>query len=1167
MLNQLRLAAVFAVIIAVGTPALGAAQSERGTISGVVVDSSKAGVPGVSVTVTNVATNQTTTTVSSATGSYSVGNLPPGTYKVDAVLEGFRTTSVANVQVTAGSTSRIDATMEIGGVAEVVNVVAEASFLQTEDARVASTVSNQLIDQLPLVVGGAMRSVFDLVSTVAESKGTGQTASIGGGQGGGYSASLDGILITTNRNANTTENAFLTPSVEAITEFAVESNGFKPEFGQAAGGAITFASKSGTNRFQGSVYEFLRDESLDSKDFFASGEPPVYNQHNYGASWGGPIKRDKTFFFTTYEGFVNDVNTAANLLSVQTPEMWTGDFSNLVNQNGTPLIIYDPATTRPDPNRPGSFIRDPFPGNKIPANRFSQLARNYVAMAQGVIVPNQGGTPGTYAYINNNFLAADGTTKETTHKFSVKADHQLSTNQRMSYLFNIVSNITQPGDSGPIGLPAPFSNADKDGYDTTAHRFSWDVTGVKMVNRFSFGINTLHNNGYSLNVGGDWASKGICLKGAIDCNKNFGQVSFTEFTGWGSAAENGTKQPRMTLKNDLSVVSGDHTFKTGVTFDLQEANGFGEQAIAGTSSFSWRETAVPGATSQNNGGGSSMASFLLGYVNSGGTEQIREVRQRYPYFAMYAQDDWRVSNRLVVNYGVRYEFTLGAREVNDRYTDLDPTKPNPKVNNYPGASIFAGFGEGRENKRSLIDNYFGAIAPRLSMSFSVNPKTIFRAGVGRSFGRVTVPAGSSHFAGHIGNWRWSAPDNITPAYMFDAGLPLATDPNFPLPPYLDPSIDNNLQTDWWGGGNVASRPGYYDSWTISLQRELGSGLTAEVDYNGSYGKDLPTALITANQVPMAKVEELIARVGAANVKALLDTVIRDAAHAQALGIPLPYPQFVDPTIQTSRTVAQALRPFPQYGNIRLSVGGGDKSGSSKYHAVVFKLNQRMNHGLSLQSSYTWSRMMTDSDRFGAGASLDTARPELEWSIGALDQTHNIKINTVYELPFGSGRRWLTEGVANAVLGGWRVALTQSYVSGVPLTVTSNSALTIFNTTNRPNVTGQPWKAEPAGEEFDPRVDLFFNKAAFEMPVGALGNAPRTNPDVRRDWELSENISIAKTFDATGRFKFDVRIEAFNMFNRIYWGAPNSNFSSTSFGQITSTALDPRQMQIGLKMYW
>jgi hypothetical protein len=1164
MRRALRLAVVVVLWITHGLPALAAAQSERGTISGVVTDSTKAGLPGVSVNVTNTATNQTTSAVSSTNGSYSAANLPPGAYRVEATLSGFRTTAVAGIQLSAGASARVDVTMQIGGVEEVVDVVAASTLLQTEDARVSTNVSNQLIDQLPLVVGGAMRSVFDLVGTVAEAKGTGQNASLGGGQAGGYSASLDGILITTNRGANTAENAFLAPSLEAITEFSVETNGFKPEFGQAAGGAITFASKSGTNQFHGSIYEFLRDESLDSRDFFATGPKPVYNQHNYGASWGGPVRlpgyngRDKTFFFTTYEGFLNEVNTASTLLSVPTPEMWNGDFSNLVDRNGNRLLIYDPATTRPDPNGPG-FIRDPFPNNQIPQSRFSQLARNYLALARSVVVPNQAGTPGTFAYINNNYLAAAGTQKETTHKFSIKLDHTLTTRQRVSYLYNLATNLNRPGDSGPVGLPVPFNGATRDGYDTSAHRLSWDWTRSRMVNRFSFGINTLVNSGYSGNVGGDWADQGICIPNAIDCNKNFGNISFSEFQGWGSPAENGTKQPRWTIKNDLTFTASNHTVKTGVTYDLQVAEGFGQQQIAGQAGFSYLQTAVPGITSQTSG--SSMASFLLGYANTGSTEQIREVRQIYPYFAMYAQDDWRVGNKLALNYGVRYEFTLPAHEGGDKYTDFHPTRPNPRVSNYPGASIFAGFGEGRENRRSLIEGYYGAIAPRVSLSFRANDKTIMRAGAGRSFGRVTVPGGSSHYSGHIGNWTFTAPDIATPAFLLDQGLPY-----YDLPPYLNPSVDNNLVTDWWGGGNTASRPGYYDSWTVSLQRDLYRGLTAEVDYNGSYGKNLPTGLITPNQVPMSKVEELIARVGAANVKAFLDTIIRDAAHAQSLGISLPYPEFVNRAIQTTRTVAQALRPFPQYNTIRLSNGGGDKSGKSHYHAAVLKLNQRMTGGLTVQSSYTWSRIMTDSDRFGAGASLDSARPGLEWSIGALDQTHNIKINTVYELPFGSGRRWLRSGLADAVAGGWRLALTQSYVSGVPLAVTANSALTIFNTANRPNVTGEPWRAETVGDEFDPRVDLFYNKAAFAMPVGALGNAPRTNPDERRDWSLTENISLAKTFKAAG-VKMDVRVEAFNLFNHIEWGAPNSNFSDTAFGQVTSQVNAPRQMQLGLKMYW
>src|SRR5690606_6504055 len=249
---------------------------------------------------------------------------------------------------------------------------------------------------------------------------------------------------------------------------------------------------------------------------------------------------------------------------------------------------------------------------------------------------------------------------------------------------------------------------------------------TRMVNRFAFGLNTLDNIGQSLNVGGDWRAKGICIPNVIDCNDNFGQIGFSEFESWGGASSNGTKQPRWTIKNDLSLMAGNHTMKFGVTYDLQESNGFGQQSIAGSAGFNYRSTSVPGVSTQTSG--SSMASFLLGHAYNGGTETVREVRQVYPYVAMYAQDDWRLGTKLVVNYGFRYEFTRPAYNVkDDQYTDFDPTRPNPRVNGYPGASIFAGFGEGRENRRSLIDPYYGAVAPRASLAYRLAPTTILRA--------------------------------------------------------------------------------------------------------------------------------------------------------------------------------------------------------------------------------------------------------------------------------------------------------------------------------------------------------------------------------------------------------------------------------------------------------
>jgi hypothetical protein len=240
-----------------------------------------------------------------------------------------------------------------------------------------------------------------------------------------------------------------------------------------------------------------------------------------------------------------------------------------------------------------------------------------------------------------------------------------------------------------------------------------------------------------------------------------------------------------------------------------------------------------------------------------------------------------------------------------------------------------------------------------------------------------------------------------------------------------------------------------------------------------------------------------------------------------------------------------------------------------YHAGVLKLTQRTADGLTFQGSYTYSKLMTNADSFsGSTASMDTAQPDLEWSVGQFDQTHLIKLSTVYELPWGKDRRWLTNGIASHIIGGWRVSGIQLYSSGTPIGVTTGAApLPIFNGSNRPNVTGADWRASLAGDEFNPLVDRFLNKAAFSQPVGSLGNAPRRNGAVRRFWNPTENISLSKTVTVSGDRRLDIRAEVFNLFNRVVWGAPNTDFNNANFGLITSQQNSPRQMQFGLRLYW
>ncbi len=1138
-------------------------QSEWGNITGVVTDPSGAVVAGAEIMIVATATNAAKTTISGTAGQYNIP-VAPGAYQVQVSLPGFKKYLAGNVVVTAATTVRLDIKLEVGALTEVVSVTPDLARLQTENAKISTAVQNRLVDELPLVVGGQLRSPFDLVTITAESKGRNNQLSLGGGQAAAWDATLDGISVTTNRSADAAEIAYNTPSVEAITEFTVDTNGFKAEYGQAGGGVMTFVSKSGTNQLHGSVYNFLRNDALDARGFFAQTRS-VLKQNDFGASVGGPVwvpklynGKNQTFFFFAFEGFRNRVGGNDQTFSVPTPEMYNGDFSKWVDANGRLIPIYDPATTRPNPNGTG-FIRDPFPNNIIPQNRFSAFSRQVMKFGQAV-QPNLGALPGTSGYVRNNYRVTSGTILNPQTKWSLKLDHNLSTNHHLGFFMNITNFRQQVGQSGPPGLPQPLWTGQVQIFDTSAYRLSYDWTvSSRALNHLSVGGNKFFKFSRSPNVGQDF---GLCFKGAVDCKANFPGVEFTEFAGWGGTADNGTEQPLWSIKDDFSLSSGTHNYKMGFAFQSQRAIGFGQQDIAGRARFSYLTTSVPGATSATSG--SSFASFLLGEAIFGRTETIRSVPQLYRYYGFYFQDDWRLNRRLTVNLGLRYEFTLPPVSMNDdQYSDFTPDRPNPKVNNYPGALRFAGFGPGRENVRSLVPGWYGGVGPRIGIAFAPTDKMTLRAAFGRSFSKVTVVSGSGHFAGFIGQYVFdSTNQGITKLYNWDEGLP-----PYPLPPLIDPSFSNNNNVDHWQPSDAARAPETY-YWTFSVQRQLTSSTLIEVAYNATVGAHLQAGLVNLNQVPTAVWDSYVSRLGVAGALNLFRAQATSQL-ARDNGITLPYPQFADPATQQQRTVAQALRPFPQYLNIVTGTQGGDKSGHSSYHAMVIKAERRFSGGLLFQWNYTLSKILTDSDSYftGTGAQ-DQYNRRAEKSIGQFDQTHALKLNTLYELPFGGGRRWLRDGVASHILGGWRVGLIQAYVSGAPIAVSRNNPLPIFNSQTRPTITGYDnWRAPIAGDKFDPARDRFLNAAVFPAQPNAFGNATRFNPKVRAFPNFTENISIAKSFRLGEDKRFDFRWEVFNLFNRTVFGFGSTNLNSNTFGVVTTQVNDARQMQVGLKIYW
>jgi hypothetical protein len=496
--------AQFAIAIAFACTTL-LAQTDRGTISGTVTDPSGAAIPGAKITAVQVGTNSNFATVSTSTGDFTIPSLPVGEYMVRVEQEGFKASVTKGITITSGSAARVAATLEVGAVTESVQVTATATQLQTEDARTTTSVSNKMVDELPLVVGGAMRSAFDLAMIAPQAnrpQGTPTSGNeadkafaIGGGQAGGYQANLDGVTILTGRYSSVQWSSVNTPSIDAITEFAVETNGFKAEYGRAQGGVITFTSKSGTNELHGTAYEFLRNDALDARRFFER-QKGVYKQHDFGFSAGGPVVipklydgRNKSFWFGSMEWFRNRVGANSEQFSVPTPEMFRGDFSNWVDASGRRAVIYDPATTRVEN---GQTIRDPFPNNIIPENRISPFAKAVLAQVGAVARPNNGAAPGTSAYVRNNFINAIGTKLDPWNKWSIKGDQNIGNNDKVTFLYNRGLHETVPGPDGFPGLPFPLTTAPNriTRQDSNVYRFTYTkVLTPTIVNYFYGGIN------------------------------------------------------------------------------------------------------------------------------------------------------------------------------------------------------------------------------------------------------------------------------------------------------------------------------------------------------------------------------------------------------------------------------------------------------------------------------------------------------------------------------------------------------------------------------------------------------------------------------------------------------------------------------------------------------
>jgi hypothetical protein len=1146
-------------------------QAERGTVTGTVTDPSGSVVPNAKISVVNDATNVVYGTVTSSSGLFHAPNLPPGKYSVRVEAAGFRAAKVDNVDVDAASTARVDVKLEVGSAQQTIEVTSQAVVLQTDSATSSTNISNKLMSDLPVVVGGAMRSPFGLAILTPESKDYGDNNfQMGGGQAASYGTTLDGISANTTRALTQSWVAVNTPSMDAITEFSTETNGYKAEFGHAGGGQMTFVSKSGGNQFHGSAYEYLRNTNLDARNFFQKTRS-VYKQNDFGATVGGPViipkvwnGKDKAFFFFSYEGFRNRVGSTSAFTTVPTQEMYNGDFSKWVDKNGLMIPIFDPFSLHKDAN--GNNVRDPYPNNQMDPSKFDPLSVKALGVYQqyggGKLVGNTGAAPGTIGYVTNNYVIANGSEVSPANKYSVRGDYNLGSKDHFSGYIGWNRTGSNPGSGGPATLPGFYSTYNNLSRNSDVYRFSWNRTFTPtIINAFYAGANDWKENHDPLQStklsGVNWKDK-ICMPNVPNCDENLTNIRFDSngYGGWGGQANNGSENLIIAFNDDATIIKGAHTIKFGGMMQWAQYNGFGRQDIAGQATFNFSGTGRPGDTNFNTAGGNPFASFLLGWANNGGVDTVRYIAQIWRYFAGYIQDDWRAARNFTLFYGVRWENTAPAMEADNRWSDLDPNMPNPGAGGIPGALIYAGTGPGRQGTRTLSDSWYGGFGPRFGFAWNLNEKTVIRANVARSFSAVTTTTGSTHQKGFTQTTSFpNAANGVTPSFFYREGLPY-----YPIPPFISPSFQNGADMPWWQGGEVSRLP-EQNSWNFSIQRQFKQSYIVEASYNAVAGSHLQAGLLNYNQVPFSALEKYGAT--------LLNSNILSPA-AVAAGFREPFPGFVK-LFGTRATVAQSLRRFPQYTSIDTWSGNGDHSGHSNYQAFVVKLDKRFSNNLIFTTSYVFSKILTNADTYWITdnpRAADQNNRGLEKSIGSYDATHYFKFAGSYNLPFGKGQKWANSSkAADIAIGGWQLSYIGLYASGRPVGLGTSVSVPLFAGRAVPWVpTYENWRGAVAGDKFDPAVDSFYQPKAFfgPQPNNTIGNSTRFNPLTREFPAYTENFSVSKQFNVKEGMYFQIMGQAFNAFNRVRFATGDSNLGSSTFGKVTSQLNDPRRMQVAAR---
>jgi len=1115
--------------------------AQTSQITGRVTDSSNAVVPSAEVLVTNTDTGVTRTTSANELGYYTAPLLPRGNYRVLVRNPGFKTIERSGLLLDEGQVLRLDFALEVGQVTESVNVVGSASLIETATTTVSSVIPNQKILDMPMQ-GRNFFKLVDLVPGVRPVGGYSQfpvdsfgasSASISGGAPSSNNYMIDGAAADTVNSGTFT--IFL--SVDSIEEFRIITRNASAEYGRTGGGVVNVISKSGTNEFHGSAYEFLRNRALGANAWFSNRvgrdtrTPLKFNQ--YGATLGGPLARDKTFFFFNWEQAkrrteARDFRTLPTLLQRR------GDFSETRNAQGELIRIYNPLTTGLDPSRPGARIRDPFPGNVIPPDRIHAVARTVTGFYPE---PNLPGLPFTEA---NNFLG-QSPTPMNKNALGIKTDHHFTPSRRLSGRFthdmtslehsNLFANIADPqtAEGAYPRRSAVFNYTDALRPDLLLEaRAGWNRYGL-LRNPRSFGF--------------DPAQLGL----PASLKNQMQYPLFPQFSPAGVSEIGSVQSNLIRLSSDawtaagaVTNVRGGHVIKFGAEQRLYRYN---NSQFQPSLSFDFASTFTrgpdPNVASATAGYG--FATFLLGAPTSGQARRWYPLTFQATNFGAFIQDDWKVSPKLTLNLGLRWEFE-GA--VTDRYNAISNFDPSVETRvdglTLRGGLVFPGTAG---LSRGMRDNAFTDFGPRVGFAWRFAPKTVFRGG----FGLFYLP-GTGHFV-QLGRTGFEL--LTTMVTSVDGGFTpynTLTDP-FPegiqLPPGSKLGPLTALGTSLTG--NVRSmRLGYSEQWNANIQRDLPGGWLVELGYIGNHGIRLP-----ANRTLAYLPSEFLS----------LGTQLQ-----QLVPNPLAGLITVGPLSQRMVTRATLLRRHPQF----TGVAGLDAWANSIYHGLTVRLEKRLSRGLAVVLAYTNSKMIDDN--LGNGTNLGpTSVPtsfsgggsnivqnwdnlRAERAISTNDLPQRFVISASWDLPVGrSGHR-----VYRTLAGGWQLHSIVTLQSGNPISITAPAPALAGD---RPNVVGDPNLSAPT-------IDRWFNTMAFEViPPFTFGNGPRNLPSTRTDGLFNWDFSLMKNIAVTERVRLQFRGEFYNFTNTPTFGTPGTVLTAAPFGVINTTASSPRDVQLGLRLYF